>query len=91
MTPVHAADQGNDRTQDSNPAAERDLVQQRLTEFRRDLYGGRGPGITPAEWRAATRERPTVAGIPTAASREVVHLQTLRARGQLIDLEIETQ
>lgn len=32
-----------------------------------------------------------MAGIPTVISREAVHLQTLQARGQLSDLEIETQ
>jgi hypothetical protein len=66
-------------------------VHQRLAEFRQDLYGGRGPGISTAQWRAATRKRPTVAGIPTVISREAVHLQTLQARGQLSDLEIEPQ
>ena len=91
MTPVNASDQGSGGTAPRAAAADCDLVQQRLAEFRRDLYGGRGPGISTAQWRRATRERPTVAGIPTAVSREAVHLQTLQARGQLSDLEIETQ
>ena len=91
MTPVNASDQGSGGIAPTDAATDCDLVQQRLAEFRRDLYGGRGPGISTAQWRAATRERPTVAGIPTVASREAVHLQTLQARGQLSDLEIETQ
>jgi hypothetical protein len=91
MTTVNASDQGSGGTASRGAAVDCDLVQQRLAEFRRDLYGGRGPGISTLEWRRATRERPTVAGIPTALSREAVHLQTLQARGQLIDLEIESQ
>ena len=90
MTPVNASEQGSGDAAPKGAATDCDLVQQRLAQFRRDLYGGRGPGISTAQWRTATRERPTVAGIPTAASREAVHLQTLQARGQLTDLEIET-
>lgn len=86
MTPPQSGDGMPQRA-----ATDHELVQQRLAEFRRDLYGGRGPGITEAEWRRATRERPTVAGVPTALSREAVHLQTLRARGELTDLHIEDQ
>ena len=72
-------------------ATDHELVQQRLTEFRRDLYGGRGPGISDTEWRQATRERPLVAGLPSAVRREAVYLQTLRARSELTDLWIETR
>jgi hypothetical protein len=36
-------------------------------------------------------ERPIGAGVPSAVSREVVYLQTLRARGELTDLWIETE
>jgi len=57
-------------------------VQDILIEYRAKLYAGRGPGISEDEWRANTSLRPTVGGVPTAVSREELHLQTLRARGQ---------
>lgn len=59
-----------------------DTVQAALARFRDDLYGGRGPGISEAEWLANTSLRPSVAGVPTAVSREELHLRTLRARGE---------
>ncbi len=57
-------------------------VQERLARYRADLYAGRGPGISEAEWLRNTSLRPAVAGVPTAVSREELHLRTLRARGQ---------
>lgn len=49
MTPVNASDQGSDGTAPTDAATNYDLVHQRLGEFRRDLYGGRGPGISTAQ------------------------------------------
>ena len=57
-------------------------VQQTLARYRSDLCGGRGPGISRADWLANTSLRPTVGGVPTATSREELHLRTLRARGE---------
>jgi hypothetical protein len=57
-------------------------VRDRLGRYRADLYRGRGPGISEAEWLRNTSLRPAVAGVPTAVSREELHLRTLRARGQ---------
>jgi hypothetical protein len=91
MASVSASGRDGDGRRPGGAATDHELVQQRLAEFRRDLYGGRGPRISEAEWRQATRERPLVAGVPPAVSREVVHLQTLRARGELTDLRIETE
>jgi hypothetical protein len=57
-------------------------VHEQLATYRRDLYQGRGRGITE-EWLRNTSLRPRVGGIPTAASREELHLRTMRARGEL--------
>jgi len=66
-----------------------DDVQRRLAAFRRNLYGGRGPGIPEAERLRNTSLRPEIAGVPTAALREEVHLRTLRARGQEAQAELQ--
>jgi hypothetical protein len=66
-----------------------DDVQDRLAEFRRDLYGGRGPGIPDEERLRRTSLRPEIAGLPTAALREEVHLRTLRARGERVRADLQ--
>jgi hypothetical protein len=91
MASVSSSGRDGDGRRLGGAATDQELAQQRLAEFRRDLYGGRGPGISEAEWRRATRERPTVAGVPPAVSREAVYLQTLRACGELGDLRIEKE
>jgi len=57
-------------------------VQDRLAAYRRDLYQGRGPGITEEERLANTSLRADVGGVPTAASREELHLRTMLVRGR---------
>lgn len=64
-------------------------VQARLKAYRRDLYGGRGPGISEREWLHNTSLRASVGGVPTAVSREELHLRTLRIRGQHTDASAE--
>ncbi len=91
MASVSPSGRNGHGRQPAGAATDHELAQQRLAEFRGDLYGGRGPGISDTEWRRATRERSTVGGIPPAVSREAVYLQTLRARGELADLRIETR
>jgi hypothetical protein len=91
MASMSPSDQDVEGRRPGNAVTDRELAQQRLAEFRRDLYGGRGPGISDTEWRQATRERPIVAGLPSALRREAVYLQTLRARSELTDLRIETR
>lgn len=86
-----ASASSSSRDGDGRRPGNHELVQRRLAEFRKDLYGGRGPGISETEWRQATRERPIVAGVPSAVRREAVYLQTLRARSELADLWIETR
>lgn len=76
--PIRGTGEPEDRS-----AAMARAVQDVLIEYRAELYAGRGPGITQQEWRANTSLRPTVGGLPTAASREELHLRTLRARGQV--------
>ena len=66
-----------------------DDVQRRLAAFRQDLYGGRGPGIPEAQRLRNTSLRPEIAGVPTAALREEVHLRTLRARGDGAQAELQ--
>jgi hypothetical protein len=89
MASARPSSRDGDVRRAGDAATDHELAQQRLATFRRDLYGGRGPGISEDDWRRATRERPTVAGVPPAVSREAVSLQTLRARGELADLRIE--
>ncbi len=55
-----------------------DTTVPRLEEYRRDLYGGRGPGISEDEWLRNTSLRATVGEVPTAASREELHLRRRR-------------
>lgn len=66
----------------TQPSSIADEVQQALSDYRQSLYGGRGPGISEEERLANTSLRPTVAGIPTATSREDLHLRTAGARGE---------
>lgn len=65
------------------------VVRERLDTYRRDLYRGRGSGISEEEWLRNTSLRGSVAGIPTAASRENLHLRTLRIRGELREHDAE--
>lgn len=66
-----------------------DDIQTRLAAYRHDLYGGRGPGIPEAQRLRNTSLRPEIAGAPTAALREEVHLRTLRARGEEAQAELQ--
>lgn len=68
--------------QPDRPGDSPHVVSAALARLRSDLYGGRGPGISEADRLANTSLRPTIAGVPTAASREQLHLRTLRARGE---------
>lgn len=81
------------RIQSSRPHADHaaaDRVQTRLGEYRQNLYGGRGPGISEEEWLLNTSLRPCIGGVPTAASREELHLRTLRIRGQQVQAQLES-
>ena len=80
---------GADTAPPSAAGDETALVERLLAEFRRELYGGRGPGIGEEEWLRSTRDRPTVAGVPPAVSREQIHLRTLQARGERASARIE--
>lgn len=60
-----------------------------LDNYRRDLYRGRGPGISEQEWLHNSSLRGSVAGVPTAISREELHLRTLRVRGELDQYDAE--
>ncbi|MCO5973956.1 hypothetical protein NDW01_36760 [Actinoallomurus sp. WRP6H-15] len=58
------------------------VVQERIDAFRRNLRGGRGPGVSEEEWLRNSTLRGTVGGVPTAVLREDLRLRTLRIRGE---------
>ena len=67
----------------------RDEIQTCLAGYRHDLYGGRGPGIPEEARLRNTSLRPEIAGVPTGALREEVHLRALRARGEGHQAELQ--
>ncbi|MHA6783258.1 hypothetical protein ACVGOW_20030 [Pseudonocardia saturnea] len=53
-----------------------------LARIRAGLLGGRGPGATPAEVAAHTRDRDRLGGRPVAELRAGLAARTARARGE---------
>jgi hypothetical protein len=76
-------------TQPSSVTETASTVQARLAAYRRDLYGGRGPGISEQDRLHNTSLRASVGGVPTAVSREELHLRTMRIRGQQTEASAE--
>ena len=66
-------------------------VQSRLADYRRDLYCGRGAGISDDELLKNTSLRSSVGGIPTAFNRECLHVRTMRMRGKGREADAEAQ
>lgn len=61
------------------PAAAED-PQQAVARARENVLRGRGPGAEKSETDRYKQERPTLGPLPAPLERELVHLQTARAR-----------
>ena len=66
-----------------------DAVRALLTQYRRTLYDGRGPGIDERAWLENTSLRARVGGVPAAVSRMRLHLRTLRMRGEIAQADLQ--
>lgn len=54
--------------------------QHAVARARENVLSGRGPGAPKSETDRYKRERPTLGPLPAPLERELVHLQTARAR-----------
>lgn len=68
---------------DRQKRPDRAVVEAALRQARAQLMSGRGPGASPVEVAAHTRNRAAIAGVSTTRRLEVQARQTSRARGSL--------